>query len=66
MYNLIESGSIYGIGNILDNGGQLCLLYDGNSNTGPVTSVYAGLHYVVACCQGDIQYSLLLLHWLLF
>ena len=30
------------------------LLHGGNSDVGPVTSLHAGLHYIVACCQGDI------------
>ena len=30
------------------------LLHGENSDDGPVISLYAGLHYVVARCQGDI------------
>ena len=52
--DLTESGRIYCIGNITESWGQLHLLNEENSVTGPVISLYAGLHYVVACCQGNI------------
>lgn len=54
---LTESGSIYCIGDILETRDQLRLLHGENSDDGPVNSLYAGLHYVMACCQGGIIFT---------
>ena len=52
--NLTDSSSIYCVGNLRKNRDQLHLLHEENNITGPITSLYAGLHYVVAYCRGDI------------
>lgn len=58
-HSFTESGSVYCIGNILEVGDRLHLLHEVNSDTGPVNSLHAGLHYVVACCQGDVECSMI-------